>query len=410
MRVRTRVCWSIAGAILLLTGGCTPPGPAVKPPREAVPLAVLPFMGEHGEDLRAAVEAMLTRLDYGGKPAYIVVERGRIDDLLRETDFATSGLVDDSTAAHYGRQLGATRVLLARVGRATKDSRRFTEEQRQCTREEKRGGLMGKLGATKCVDHRSVTVSCVENSVSVAASVRMVSVETGQILFADTVQGTGSSRACGGTGGLASPASLLEAAKTDLVASLQEALEGRLEGLAIPLKDDTQGLSADQAERFTGAVAFAQSGRLDRACQTWTAIEQEGGHTVPVLYNLGVCAELSGDHGGAFLRYRQADQRLVAPDEDLNTALYRVNRAMAKARPQTQPTAGLALPTPVGSDAELAEAQRLLHRLGYNPGPADGELGPRTRRAIEAFQRVNGLPRTGQVDAALMDALRGQAP
>ncbi len=38
-----------------------------------------------------------------------------------------------------------------------------------------------------------------------------------------------------------------------------------------------------------------------------------------------------------------------------------------------------------------------LATLGYKPGPADGILGSRTRSAIEAFQRDQGLPVTGEV-------------
>ncbi len=38
-----------------------------------------------------------------------------------------------------------------------------------------------------------------------------------------------------------------------------------------------------------------------------------------------------------------------------------------------------------------------LATLGYKPGPADGILGSRTKSAIEAFQRDQGLPATGEV-------------
>lgn len=36
----------------------------------------------------------------------------------------------------------------------------------------------------------------------------------------------------------------------------------------------------------------------------------------------------------------------------------------------------------------------------------DGKIGPRTRKAIQAFQRALGFPETGEVDAALVEALR----
>ncbi|WP_319498648.1 peptidoglycan-binding protein [uncultured Cohaesibacter sp.] len=53
----------------------------------------------------------------------------------------------------------------------------------------------------------------------------------------------------------------------------------------------------------------------------------------------------------------------------------------------------------------VAKTQAMLGALGYNAGPADGQMGPRTRMAIRNFQEIAGLKVTGQIDAALLDAL-----
>ena len=53
----------------------------------------------------------------------------------------------------------------------------------------------------------------------------------------------------------------------------------------------------------------------------------------------------------------------------------------------------------------LASIQRRLAELGYDPGPADGRAGPRTRTAIQAFQRARGLPADGEPAPALQTAL-----
>lgn len=41
--------------------------------------------------------------------------------------------------------------------------------------------------------------------------------------------------------------------------------------------------------------------------------------------------------------------------------------------------------------AGVALLQHYLQRLGHNPGPADGQYGPRTAAAVERFQREQGL-------------------
>jgi peptidoglycan hydrolase-like protein with peptidoglycan-binding domain len=51
----------------------------------------------------------------------------------------------------------------------------------------------------------------------------------------------------------------------------------------------------------------------------------------------------------------------------------------------------------------VADAQRLLRLHGFDPGPVDGQLGLRTRRAIRAYQaeaRSRGV----------LEALKGPAP
>lgn len=46
----------------------------------------------------------------------------------------------------------------------------------------------------------------------------------------------------------------------------------------------------------------------------------------------------------------------------------------------------------------LARAQARLARLGYYPGPIDGDFGPMTSRAIRTYQIDYGLPVTGRLD------------
>lgn len=57
----------------------------------------------------------------------------------------------------------------------------------------------------------------------------------------------------------------------------------------------------------------------------------------------------------------------------------------------------------------VAEAQRLLARLGYTPGPVDGVFGERTQHALEAWQRRSGRPADAELDAALLAQLRKDA-
>ena len=72
--------------------------------------------------------------------------------------------------------------------------------------------------------------------------------------------------------------------------------------------------------------------------------------------------------------------------------------------------------TPIGPGSrgnDVAELQRALAQLGLKPGKADGAYGPRTRKALRAFQRRNGLKADGvagpKTVGAINKALAGAA-
>jgi len=50
-------------------------------------------------------------------------------------------------------------------------------------------------------------------------------------------------------------------------------------------------------------------------------------------------------------------------------------------------------------------AQQALRDQGYNPGPIDGVMGPRTSAAVRDYQTKEGLTASGQLDDATMDKL-----
>ena len=53
----------------------------------------------------------------------------------------------------------------------------------------------------------------------------------------------------------------------------------------------------------------------------------------------------------------------------------------------------------------IAALQGYLDQLGYEVGAADGIFGPRTRTAIEEYERAKGLPVTGQATEELLERL-----
>ena len=64
--------------------------------------------------------------------------------------------------------------------------------------------------------------------------------------------------------------------------------------------------------------------------------------------------------------------------------------------------------TPVRDPAKMMKIQQALKDKGFDPGPIDGEAGPKTREAVQAFQKANNLHVTaaqGEIDDETARAL-----
>jgi peptidoglycan hydrolase-like protein with peptidoglycan-binding domain len=54
-------------------------------------------------------------------------------------------------------------------------------------------------------------------------------------------------------------------------------------------------------------------------------------------------------------------------------------------------------------------AQRALASLGFDPGPADGLVGLKTRDALRAWQKARGLTADGYLSPAMVQKLKSEA-
>ncbi len=62
--------------------------------------------------------------------------------------------------------------------------------------------------------------------------------------------------------------------------------------------------------------------------------------------------------------------------------------------------------TPAGDAALVRDIQFALTKLGYDPGPVDGVMGPKTRAAIRQYQTDQGLLADGNATPELVQHIR----
>jgi peptidoglycan hydrolase-like protein with peptidoglycan-binding domain len=108
---------------------------------------------------------------------------------------------------------------------------------------------------------------------------------------------------------------------------------------------------------------------------------------------------------------RAAEQKLAAEDarlkaeEEARAAAERKPKSAAELREQAEKAeAALAL-----SAQDREKVQVTLNSLGYEIPTVTSHFGPRTRAMITAWQKKQGLPETGYLDASQLAALRQQA-
>lgn len=77
------------------------------------------------------------------------------------------------------------------------------------------------------------------------------------------------------------------------------------------------------------------------------------------------------------------------------------------AGPAAEASAGLT-PAPASAEdrrAMIRSVQRALSDAGFDPGPSDGLMGPKTRAAVKQYQRRAGVDADGEIDAQLLQQL-----
>lgn len=79
----------------------------------------------------------------------------------------------------------------------------------------------------------------------------------------------------------------------------------------------------------------------------------------------------------------------------------------ASSTPQRSPVNAVPASYSPGSPM-VKDVQAALGQAGYNPGPADGIIGPRTRDAITAYQRDNDLSADGMPSTSLLSHLHSR--
>jgi septal ring factor EnvC (AmiA/AmiB activator) len=107
-------------------------------------------------------------------------------------------------------------------------------------------------------------------------------------------------------------------------------------------------------------------------------------------------------------------ERLTQKHKEIETSLATAQEQLASLQKLHAPPALDNAPAlrgikPLPTRQDVLAAQEALTQLGFGTLEADGVVGSTTRQAIEAFQRVVGLPVTGELQAQTLQSLMRSA-
>ena len=208
-----------------------------------------------------------------------------------------------------------------------------------------------------------------------------------------------------------------EQARTWYEAAAQAGNVKAMHNLAV-IYAEGKGVPQDFAKAGQWFLAAADHGLPDSQYNVAVLLERGLGlqEDLPAAYKWFTIAANNGDEGAGARRDAIADQLEATALVDAKLAAQtwgpRAADPIANGNLSslgnwgTQSLSNSSSPRVAESDPRVAQAQGLLRELGYQPGPADGLMGPRTRDAIRDFQSKAGLQVSGSVDKKLLDTLK----
>ncbi len=304
-------------------------------------VAVLPFDGTGGKEFAAEIESALASVNIGDKQYFSIVDRVRLDKVLSEMKLSQSALVDEGTAAKVGKLVGAKGIYTGVISEAGIEESKYTEERRRCTRTVTKRDKTGKTYTTtedyilgkyeKCAGNiERYTASCIKRIAIFNFTPKLIEVETSKVIYSNSIKKSIDVSACSDsqkpiTGG----AELLGKARELARQTFRTDVAPHYITVDIKLMDTKEGVGAKDARaKLEQGVAFAKSERLDRACELWGEARILAPNSPAIMYNLGVCSEITGDLEKSLDLYRKADKLLTKPDEKITAALVRVQKRM----------------------------------------------------------------------------------
>ncbi len=210
---------------------------------------------------------------------------------------------------------------------------RIDVSQSSFTRQESRCVEGAKLFS--CKRSVQVTVRCLQRIALAVVNVRIVRASDQRIVYSVSKPYRDVATTCEGGAPLPDVDAQFVAASDQIATAILQEIAPHSISYKVRLLESTKGLSKAGAASFKAAVKVSTR-NLPASCASWSALTAQGETNPSLVFNLGVCAEQSGDLRDAGARYAAA-QQLLPGDKTIAEGINRVRTmVVAKATAERQ--------------------------------------------------------------------------
>ena len=235
---------------------------------------------------------------------FSIVERGQIAQVMQELQLGQTGMIDEAQAAQVGKMLGVDAIITGTVTVSCED--RWIKENRK---DKKKGDYV---------------VNCNKRTASAFATIRIIKVETGQVIGSKQASKKDEPKKCEGEYGSDLPTpettvdKLLQGVAGDLVKYFAPRFELQ--------KLDFAKIEDKEFKRYAETAKSALDRYdLDLAYLQFAAIAEQDPYNHAAQFNLGVLEEAVGNYNLAVEKYGMA-ARLKSTEKDYLKAQSRVTK------------------------------------------------------------------------------------
>ncbi|MBA1437805.1 MAG: hypothetical protein FAF05_02260 [Epsilonproteobacteria bacterium] len=266
------------------------------------------------------IEANLAGFRLDNKKYFTIVSRKDFNKILNEQKLQNSGLVDPGDAVTVGNIIGAQAIISGRVSQPTLQDSYFYESRVRCADK-------------KCESLQYYNVRCMKRVAGLAAEIRIVDVQKGDIIFADTLSKGATYKHCSDDSmALPSKEMAAHSLANGIADDFTYKLTPHYRHFDVELLEDPDIDYTDTQEKLLEvALKYIEQNRFAKAEKLLIdLIDATNQKSYVPFYNLGVIKEAQGNYQEAKEYYGYADDLMVEPVEQINAAVLRIDRLIAK--------------------------------------------------------------------------------